>query len=178
MPHRWRLLLAGLFAVLALYAASAFFIFRVPERLEVPLGGFLLFASILTAWNLYRWTTIPRHQVALAAPSVRRRRTGVWHQLPWFVLQLAVLGVLAWVWAWDEAPEKPSLGLVLFFGTGLAVALTAVPFIVADVVRGRWLLWSARRRDRKLKRTGAAAPVMDSGAAQPAQEGLTPVAKD
>src|SRR3954471_12747742 len=133
---------------LALYAASAFFIFRVPERLEVPLGGFLLFASILTAWNLYRWTTIPRYQVALAAPSVRRRRTVVWHQLPWFVLQLAVLGVLAWVWAWDEAPEKPSLGLVLFFGTGLAVALTAVPFIVADVVRGRWLLWSAHRRDR------------------------------
>ena len=70
MPHRWRLLLAGLFAVLALYSASAFFIFRVPERLEALLGGFLLFASILTAWNLYRWTTIPRHQVALAAPSV------------------------------------------------------------------------------------------------------------
>ena len=79
MPHRWRLLLAGLFAVLALFAGAAFYLFRVPERLEAPLGGFLLLASILTAWNLYRWTTRPRHQVALAAASVRR-------QLPWFVL--------------------------------------------------------------------------------------------
>jgi hypothetical protein len=178
MPHRWRLLLAGLFAVLALFAGAAFYIFRVPERLEAPLGGFLLFASVLTAWNLYRWTTRPHHQVVLAATSVRRRRTGVWRQLPWFVLQLAVLGVLAWVWAWDEGPDKPSLGLVLFLGAGLAVALTAVPFIVADVVRGRWLLWSVRRRDRKLTRTGTAAAVMESGAAQPAQEGRTPVAKD
>ena len=177
MPHRWRLLLAGLFAVLALYSASAFFIFRVPERLEAPLGGFLLFASILTAWNLYRWTTRPRHQVVLTATSVRRRRTGVWRQLPWFVLQLAVLGVLAWVWAWDEGPDKSSLGLVLFLGAGLAVALTAVPFIVADVVRGWWLLWSVRRRDRKLTRTGTAAAVMESGAAQSAHEGPAPVAK-
>jgi hypothetical protein len=172
------LLLAGLFAVLALVAGAAFHVFRVPERLEAPLGGFLLFASILTAWNLYRWTTISRHRVALAAASVRRRRTGVWRQLPWFVLQLAVLGFLAWVWAGDEAPDKPSLGLVLFLGAGLAVALTAVPFIVADVVRGRWLLWSAHRCDRKIKRMGTAAAVTESGAAQPAQEGSTPVAKD
>ena len=162
----------------ALFAGAAFYLFRVPERLEAPLGGCLLFASILTAWNLYRWTTRPRHQLALAAASVRRRRTDVWRQLPWFVLQLAVLRFLAWVWAGDETPDKPSLGLVLFLGTGLAVALTAVPFIVADVVRGRWLHWSARRRDRKLTRTGTAAAVMESGAAQPAQEGRTSVAKD
>src|SRR3954462_1544522 len=118
MPHRWRLLLAGLFAVLALVAGAALHVFRVPERLEAPLGGFLLFASVLTAWNLYRWTTRPHHQVVLAATSVRCWRTGVWRQLPWFVLQLAVLGVLAWVWAWDEGPDKSSLGLVLFLGAG------------------------------------------------------------
>src|SRR3954447_6061303 len=133
-------------------------------------------AWICNRGSLYRWTTRPRHQVVLAAASVGRRQTGVWRQLSWFVLQLAVLGFLAWVWAGDEAPDKPSLGLVLFLGAGLAVALTAVPFIVADVVRGRWLLWSAHRCDRKLKRMGAAAE--ESGAAQPAQEGSTPVAKD
>jgi nicotinamide riboside transporter PnuC len=174
MSHRWRLLLAGLLAVLALFAGAAFALFRVPERLEAPLILFLLCASILAAWNLYRWITAPRHQVAPAPVSVRRRRT----QLPWFVLQLAVLGLVAWVWAGDESLDKPSLGLVLFLGTGLAVALTAVPFIVTDVVRGRWLLWSARWRDRKLKGTGTAAAVMDSGADGPAQQGTNPAAKD
>src|SRR3954463_15848820 len=78
-------------------------------------------AWICNRASLYRWTTRPRHQVVLAAASVGRRQTGVWRQLSWFVLQLAVLGFLAWVWAGDEAPDKPSLGLVLFLGAGLAV---------------------------------------------------------
>ena len=67
MPHCWRLLLAGLFAVLALFVGAAFALFSVPERLEAPLSLFLLCASILAAWNLYRWIKAPRHQVAPAS---------------------------------------------------------------------------------------------------------------
>jgi O-antigen/teichoic acid export membrane protein len=178
MPRRWRLLLACLIAVLALFTGAAFALFRVPERLEAPLGLFLLCTLILAAWNLYRWITDPRHQVAPAPVSVRRRRTGLWRQLPWFVLQLAVLGFVAWVWAEDDSSDKPSLGLVLFLGTGLVVALTALPFIVTDVVRGRWHLWSARCRDRKLKGTGTAVTSTHGGADQQIEQGTNPAAKD
>jgi len=149
MPNRWRLLLAGLLAFVALVSGLAFAFFPVPERLEVLLGLILLVAPIFAAWSLYRWCTkrqpvvphVPRHQI--------RRPLALWQVLPWFGLQVGAIGVCAWVWVNDQGPDKPPLGLALLLGTALAIVLTAVPFIINDLIAGQWRLWSSTWRNRK-----------------------------
>ena len=54
MPQRWRLLLAGVLALLALATGAALALFPVPDRLGRPLGLVLLLAVIFVGWNLYR----------------------------------------------------------------------------------------------------------------------------
>src|SRR4051794_28140281 len=87
MLNRWRLLLAGLLAFVALASGLAFAFFPVPERLELLLGLILLVAPIFAAWSLYRWCTkrqlvvphVPRRQPRrpLALPIVSRALVAV-----------------------------------------------------------------------------------------------------
>jgi hypothetical protein len=157
MPQRWRLLLAGVLALLALATGAALALFPVPDRLGRPLGLVLLLALIFAGWNLYRWLTMPRPALRLAPAQTERRPTPLWRQLPWFCLQVAALGLCAWVWASDPSPDRPPFGLALLLGAALAIALTAVPFILKEAIVGQWRLWSDRRRDRKVQRPATSA---------------------
>ena len=157
MPQRWRLLLAGVLALLALATGAALALFPVPDRLGRPLGLVLLLALILAGWNLYRWFTMPWPALRLAPVQTKRRPTPLWRQLPWFCLQLAAIGFCAWLWASDQSPDRPPFGLALLLGAALAVALTALPFVVKDMIIGQWRLWSDRRRARKAQRPAASA---------------------
>jgi hypothetical protein len=148
MPQRWRLLLAGVLALLALATGAALALFPVPDRLGRPLGLVLLLALIFAGWNLYRWFTMPRPALRLAPARTERRPTPVWRQLPWFCLQLAALGVCAWVWTSDPSPDRPPFGFALLLGAALAIALTAAPFILKDMIAGQRRLRSDRQRGK------------------------------
>jgi len=157
MPQRWRLLLAGVLALLALATGAALALFPVPDRLGRPLGLVLLLALIFAGWNLYRWFTMPRPALRLAPVQTKRRPRPVWRQLPWFCLQLAGIGFCAWLWASDQSPDRPPFGLALLLGAALAIALTALPFILKDMIVGQGRLWSDHRRDHKAQRTATSA---------------------
>jgi hypothetical protein len=161
MPHRWRLQLAGLFALTALTVAAAFALFPIPERLELPLSLTLMLASILAGWNLYRWISVPRPPLDTASTSKKRHPFAWWRQLLWFCLQLAVVGFCAWLWAEDQTPDRPSLGLVLLLAATLAIVLTALAFIIKDVILGQWRLWSDHRRT-KTQEPDTASPTDDA----------------
>src|SRR3954469_1153561 len=148
MPHRWRLLLAGLFALAALATGAAFTLFPVPERLELPLGLVLLLSLIFAGWSLYRWLTARQPSPRLAPGARARRPTSFWRQIPWFCLQVAAIGFCAWVWASDPSPDRPPFGLALFLGAALAIALTAAPFILKDMIAGQRRLRSDRQRGK------------------------------
>ncbi len=158
MPQRWRVLLTSLLAFVACSAGAALTLFSVPQRLEWPLGLALLGASILAGWNLYRWLSASRPTLGPSPTTTKRRPLGFWRQLPWFCLQVAVIGAGAWAWANDEGPDRPSLGLVLFLATVLAVALTALPFILKEFTVGQWRLWR-EPRPKPQEPGRAAAPV-------------------
>jgi len=152
MPQRWRLLLAGLLALVALATGAAFSVFPIPDRLEPPLGLVLLLAPILAGWNLYRWLATPNPALRLAPTQKERQPTPLWRQLPWFCVQVAAIGFCAWLWASDPSPDRPPFGLALLLGAALAIALTALPFILKDMILGQWRLWSDRRRGRNAQR--------------------------
>ena len=157
MPQRWRLLLAGVLALLALATGAALALFPVPDRLGRPLGLVLLLALIFAGWSLYRWFTKPQLLLRPAPVQAERRPTSLWRQLPWFCLQLAAIGFCAWLWASDPSPDRPPFGLALLLGAALAIALTAVPFILKDMIVGQGRLWSDRRRARKVQRPATSA---------------------
>jgi len=179
MPQRWRLLLAGVLALVALAIGAALALFPVPDRLGRPLGLVLLLAIIFVGWNLYRWFTMPEPLLRPALVQAERRPTPLWRQLPWFCLQLAAIGVCAWLWASDPSPDRPPFGLALLLGAALAIALTAVPFILKDMIVGRWRLWSDRRRARKGQRTATnAASTLRPQPQETAVTSPTPLRRD
>jgi hypothetical protein len=165
MPHRWRLLLAGLFALAALATGAAFTLFPVPERLELPLGLVLLLSLIFVGWSLYRWL-MARQPSPRPAPGARvRRPTSCWRPIPWFCLQVAAIGFCAWVWASDPSPDRPPFGLALLLGAALAIALTAAPFILKDMIAGQRRLRSDRQRGKAdTAATAVSAPDRAAGA--------------
>ena len=149
MLNRWRLLLAGLLAFVALASGLA-----------------LAFFPFQSAWNccsvLFCWSRRSLLRGACTAGARSASSSFPTSQTPTTPTPCLVavapfvwpsgrsaIGVCAWVWVNDQGPDKPPLGLALLLGTALAVVLTAVPFIIKDLIAGQWRLWSSTWRNRK-----------------------------
>jgi hypothetical protein len=93
-------------------------------------------------------------------------------QLPWFALQCAIVGLFVWLdyerSQVDRVASNP--GLAFGVGTLIAFLVTALPFILKDVVVGQWLFW----RDRFRSRPRVVATGRDGGEARADGNGAGP----
>jgi hypothetical protein len=63
----------------------------------------------------------------------------------WGAFQLAIIGFWLWVaYERQQAGEDPQVGLSLLLGVLCAFVLTAVPFVVKDVLAGQWGFWRGK----------------------------------
>ena len=137
----------SLLSLTALAAAAVAAIALIPDGPIYALIVAVLFAGVLL------WHAIDRAQTETRslrpAPQSGPRR--LLSFLLWGAVQLAIVGLCLWAEVEIAAHEgrAPNFGLPLFFGVTVAFVLTALPFIVKDLIVGQWQHWSGKWRSRQ-----------------------------